>query len=542
MSNLIQNLQNASIYPHPVKYFKVQETHASWVILTGDFAYKIKKSVKFGFGLDYETLAARKHYCEEELLLNKKTAPFLYNAVLPITGSIDKPEINGAGPVIEYALQMKEFPQTVLFSELIEHDGISLQQIDALAEVVAHFHQQATICTDEQLGTAAAIHKPVLENFSQMVPFLEKTMQLLPEEKKQHLQSAYLTIAHVKSWAEQQYSQNEIIHQQRKRNGCIRACHGDLYLKNILLWENQPTLVDCIEFTDELRWIDVCCDIAFLLMDLIDHQRPDFANTLLTRYLEITGDYEMLSILYYYQTYRAMVRTKVAIISVFQKISAGDDYAEDLQDFYHYLNLANEITKFTVSGVVLMYGYSGSGKSTLAHLLTQLPHFVQIRSDVERKRLAGLPTFAPTPEPLKKDLYGSQQTADTYQRLIEITEIGIQAGFVMIVDATFLKLEQRQPFLKLAQQHHVPWVILHCDAPVDFLQERIKERRGKSGEPSDADLNVLTIQLQTREALTEEELTHTIYIDAHQLLHMETDAFVNFYLNLVGQIDERLHG
>ena len=284
-------------YPDPVDRVEFIETHISQVFLTGQYAYKVKKAVDFGF-LDFKELNKRKFYCEEELRLNGRLAPEIYLEVIPITKSQNEILYNGDGEVIEYAIKMKQFNQDGLLSNLVEENRLTIEHIIDLSKVIAEFHQQiSSIDQSSELGNADEILKPVLHNFEILRPILQPDQLSVLEEIEQKT----LTL----------HKQLSDFFITRKTNGFIRECHGDLHLGNITLINNRVIPFDGIEFNDSFRWIDTMSEIAFLIMDLEDHKRKDYANEFINRYLEYTGDYQGLTGLRYYKIYRAMVRAKV---------------------------------------------------------------------------------------------------------------------------------------------------------------------------------------------------------------------------------------
>lgn len=255
ISHLIRALQDEALYDHPVTGFTVVETHISWVMLTGDFAYKIKKPVNLGF-LDFSTLEKRRFYCEEELRLNRRLAPQLYLAVVAITGTVDKPRLNGEGKVIEYAVKMRQFDQARQFDRLLARGRLRAEHIDRVAALIAAFHRRAAAAaTDSLYGSPELVWQPVAENHDQILPLLRDT----DDEAR---------LRRIQAWFEQQFTRHRPLFLRRKAEGRIRECHGDLHLANIALFDHEVVIFDCLEFNDRLRWIDVISDAAFLVMDL----------------------------------------------------------------------------------------------------------------------------------------------------------------------------------------------------------------------------------------------------------------------------------
>ncbi len=518
---LIQNLQNATAYDHPTKYFKVLETHISWIILTGQYAYKIKKPVNFGF-LDYSTLEKRGFYCHEEVRLNQLFASALYLDVVTINGDPNKPEINGEGPILEYAIKMSEFPQENLFTELNKNNKITPELVDQLAALIAEFHHKTPVAAPGSIfGTPESVHGPVQQNFDQVSPLLSD-----PQDLKQ--------LQQLEKWAQQQFSQHKTLFAQRKQQGFIRDCHGDLHLGNIILYNHKPMIFDRIEFNDDFRWTDVMADVAFLMMDLEDHQQFAYSRRFLNKYLEITGDYQGLAILPYYQAYRAMVRAKISLFRLAQPgISPQEQQA--IQQKYrgliklatHYAFLEQQLSSQQENAITptlfITHGLAGSGKSSLARLLVEQIGAVQISSDVERKRLFGLVAAAQTESELNKGIYDPKVTTQTYEQLAKIASTILHSGYSVIVDATFLKFSHRDLFKQLTKTMQTPFVILHCDVPREQLENWIRGRQAKQKDPSEAGLEVLDMLTAAMEPLRADEKAETITIntanvDAKQLL------------------------
>ena len=285
----------------------------------------------------------------------------------------------------------------------------------------------------------------------------------------------------------------------------MRECHGDLHLGNITRWQGELTPFDCIEFNPGFRWIDVLSEIAFLLMDLDDHQRTDLGWRFLNAYLERTGDYEGLDVLRFYLVYRALVRAKVAMLRREQAATDTDEQERLATECCNYLDLATAYTTPRPVQITITYGLSGSGKTYGTQATIEQEQAIRIRSDVERKRLFGLAATERAAGDIDSGLYTADASRKTYTQLVRLTESVIQAGYPVIVDATFLKRWQRQLFRDLADHVGVPFRVLTFEASEEVLRKRIQQRM-MTGDASDATLTVLDHQLQTREPLTSEEL------------------------------------
>ena len=275
---------------------------------------------------------------------------------------------------------------------------------------------------------------------------------------------------------------------------------------------------DCIEFNASLRWIDVISEVAFLVMDLQDRHQPQFANHFLNSYLEITGDYAGLSVLSFYLAYRAMVRAKVNALRLEQKNINAEEKKQVRLAFESYLSLALSYEQQSQPKLIIMRGLSASGKSTLSQQLVNNTGAIRIRSDVERKRIFDHEATADTRSEIDRGIYSSQASERTYSRLQELASHIIKSGYSVIVDAAFLKHEQRQPFQLLAESLGVRYNILEITAPPDILRQRIIERKH---DVSDAGLAVLEHQLSNWQALHDCELISAITVNTVEPVDMD---------------------
>nr|WP_245399802.1 bifunctional aminoglycoside phosphotransferase/ATP-binding protein [Atopomonas sediminilitoris] len=497
---LLQALQNPALYPHPVEAFTLIETHISWVLLTGPFAYKIKKPVDFGF-LNFTALADREHFCREELRLNQRLTQDLYLDVLPITGSSDAPELGGNGEAFEFVLKMKQFPQAQLLDRLLAAEQLTSQHITQLAEQIARFHLNTPhVPADQPFGSPDVVMEPVRQNFEQVRGFLEA-----PADLRQLEQLA--------AWAEDSFTRLQPVLAARKANGFVRECHGDIHLANAAVIDGQVALFDCIEFNQPFRCTDVMADIAFLIMDLQDRQQHAAANSLLSQYLEITGDYAGLAVLPFYTAYRAMVRAKIALFGLAH--AANDaERAQGFARYRSYANLAESYSAIPSRFVAITHGVSGVGKSTVSLQLVSELGAIRVRSDVERKRLLGEQP-ASQQDALGQGIYSAQASEQTYRHIHQLAEQILQAGFSPLLDATYLKHAQRQAACDLAEEHATPFLILDCQAPDEQIAQWLEERRQAGDDPSDASLEVMRAQQASREPLSQEEQQHAKFINTH---------------------------
>lgn len=498
---LFAALEHPECYPHPVAGVRVIETHISWVMLTGSHAYKIKKPVNLGFA-DFTTLGLRRHYCEEELRLNRRFAPGLYLDVVSIRGDARAPRIGGEGPVLDYAVKMREFPQEALASARLASGAFGAAEIDALAALVAGFHAATPAARpDDRLGAPGAVLASALQNFEQMLPLLKTS----PDDR---------ALRALRQWTEREFAARQAAFEARKRGGFVRECHGDLHLGNIVVLDGRPVPFDCIEFNEELRWIDVMSEIAFLAMDLEDRGRGDLAWRFLNRYLEATGDYAGLGVLRFHLVYRALVRAKVHLMRSRQPGLRRTEKARLARAFQDYLRLAGRLAAPKRVALILAHGLSGCGKTTLTQPLVELLGAVRLRSDLERKRLHGLAPLSSSGSGLGSGIYTAEATAATYRRLGELAQDALRAGYPVVVDAAFLKRPERDAFRAIAERLDAPFLILDFHAPQEVLRTRVAERLAVADDASEADLAVLEHQFAAREPLTPAEMAAAFAVDA----------------------------
>lgn len=503
---LISSLLNPALYAHRVENIELIETHISWVILTGPYAYKIKKPLNLGF-LDFTRLEKRHFYCNEELRLNQRLAAGIYLDVIPITGTPELPVLNGKNKAIEYAVKMHQFPQAAQLDRLLESSGLDAEKMDAVAHLISDFHQQADRAKpDTHYGDLEHVYRPIKENFRLI-------RELIFDDK-------YLSsLTELEHFAQSKYALLKPVFEQRKQEGFIRECHGDLHLRNLAWFQEGPLAFDCIEFNPDFRWIDTMSEVAFFVMDLQDRGQSQLAQRFLNSYLEDTGDYAGLAVLPYYLCYRALVRAKIDLIRAQQSGESEQDVMKT--DFLAYLQLANSYTHPPAPKCIITRGLSASGKSTLTQLLLQRMGAMRIRSDVERKRLFGLKAKEDSRANIDQGIYSTEATRRTYEKLIELAETILDAGYSVIVDAVFLNFKQRDRFQELAVEKQVPYLILEFIASPDSLRKRIQARKD---DVSEADLAVLENQLAHWEPLFENEKRYRIKVNTEDSLN--PDSFV----------------
>ncbi len=501
-------LQDPRSYPHAADRVERIETHISRVFLAGDYAYKVKKPVNLGF-LDFSTLDSRRHYCEEELRLNRRTAPDLYLEVVPVTGTADEPRMGGAGAAIDWALKMRRFPQEALADRLAARGELGAEKIDALATALAGFHARIPAARARSaFGATRNVLAPALANFDAVESLVGD-----PGEQQR--------LERLRAWTHAEAARLRAAFAGRRRDGRVRECHGDLHLRNIAFLDGRPLLFDCIEFSEELRWIDVMSELAFLVMDLLDHRLAGAAWRLLNAYLEASGDYEGVRVLRFYLVYRAMVRAKIACVSAQQAADDAGRHTAQQREYVDYLALAESLSQAVHPGLALMHGLSGSGKTFVSQALLERCAAIRVRSDVERKRLPGPAPLARSGAAPGSGAYAVEATTRTYARLAQLARVIVESGWLAVIDAAFLARRERDAFAALARELGVRLAIVSCSAAQDTLRRRIERRSAAGKDASEADLAVLEYQNATQDVLGEDELGRATRVDTGNAAALE---------------------
>jgi uncharacterized protein len=494
---LIQQMLVPEFYPHPVTMpIESIQTHISIVLLTGEFAYKLKKPVNFGF-LDYSTVAKRQHFCHEELRLNQRGAKELYLEVVAIAKQGDRYQFGSTGEIVDYAVKMVQFPQANLLSNLFADGKITESEIEEVGTVVATFHARAS--TSEYInsfGTVNCIRQSIEDNYHHTEKYIGRVQTQVQYDE-------------TKAYSDRYFSEHSELFVERVTGGFIRECHGDLHLRNICCWHDKILLFDCIEFNEPFRLVDTMYDVAFVVMDLEARGRKDLANRFLNTYTERTGDWEGLQVLPLYLSRQAYVRAKVTSFLL------DDPYIPDpekqaaattARDYYHQ---AWAYTRVDRGKLMMLSGLSGAGKSTLGKQIAMRVGAIQLRSDAIRKHLGGIPLLARG----DASLYTPEMTARTYDRLLDLAQKLTARGFTVVLDAKYDRVTLRAAVIDLAQDRDIQLQILHCTAPAEVLRDRLRQR---TGDIADATVDLLVSQQAIWEDFTPAERSYVTTIDTTQ--------------------------
>jgi aminoglycoside phosphotransferase family enzyme/predicted kinase len=531
---LIAALRDPVCYDHEVSSVELCETHISWVLLTGQYAYKIKKPVDLGF-LDFSTLDRRRFYCLEELRLNRRLAPDLYLDVLGIVGTPDCPRFAplaadgrltriGEQP-FEYAVRMAQFPAHARLDHVLADGRFTPRLCDRLAAEIARFHAVAEVASPESAwGDPAHVRAPVADIFRQLGGWHD-----VHQPNVHPVGSSPDAYEAVRGWCDLEAVARESDFLRRKQTGRVREGHGDLHLANLVLLGDQVKLFDCLEFDENLRWIDVINDVAFAVMDLAARGHGPLAHRLLNAYVEAADDRDGLRVAPWYLVYRALVRGLVAGIRSRQPDLDDDGRGAAVEEVQRYVELAADYTRRKPPRLVLTHGVSGSGKSVVAQALVESRGAIRLRSDVERKRLFGLSADQSSDEATAARMYAADATERTYDRLAELSRTVVEAGFTAIVDATFLDYAQRARFRELAERLGAPFVILDVHAGESTLRQRVIDRARAGADPSEATVEVLEQQLALREPLSAVEQASAVRIDTQRPRVEAESDWINRY-------------
>nr|WP_244257792.1 bifunctional aminoglycoside phosphotransferase/ATP-binding protein [Paraburkholderia phymatum] len=484
-------MQRARIYRHPAGSIVRIETHISIVYLAGRFAYKIIKPVAPGFA-DFTAADTRRHCCEAQVRLNRPLARGLYLGVLPIRRRGRSLMLESKGHTVEYAVKMRRFDESGLFSSLARRGALSPRDIDRATQRLAAWHVHAP--RDAPLaryGGAALLRA--------QVDAVNASLQARCNAP---------ALRDIGAWCAQQLAQLADAIDRRRVDGFVRACHGDLHLDNVMRWRGEVSMFDCIDFDDALRWIDMANDIAFLVMDLRARAGTRLSNRLLNGWLEATGDYAALELMPLYVVYRALVRALVAFL--YSKSASHTKAAAAARDAARYLEIAAGETRKPPPVLLLCHGFSGSGKSVASRALAELSGAICLSSDVERKRLASTPAAHAR---LDGAHYTREARHAVYGHLLRLASSVVQAGYSVIVDATFLEHAHRRDFFTLAERLRVEARVLDFHAAPHILAERVVTRQRDRRDASDADTSTLSLQLNTAEPLTSDEMARTLAFD-----------------------------
>jgi aminoglycoside phosphotransferase family enzyme/predicted kinase len=497
----VQAMRQPAAYArlHPVAgVVRCIETHVSWVFLTGPYAYKVKKPLRLAF-LDYSSVDRRAVYCAEELRLNQRFAPTLYVDVVPIAGAPAAPRVGDTGaPPFEHALRMRQFDPDAELTQLLRRAAVTTDELAAFGARIAESHAGAPrLRPDTAMGQAAAVHRITLDNLDELARAMPDAADGAQRERLRRL-------------VDGEFGRVRDLLERRRSAGQVRECHGDLHCGNVVRWQGALLAFDALEFDPALRWIDVASDLAFLTMDLATHGHEELRRAALQAWLEASGDFEALAPLPYFEAYRALVRAKVAALRSRQSPDATD---AALMQARHYLDGIERRARRGPPLMIVMTGLSGSGKTWMAQRVAGSIGGLVVRSDIERKRLAGLQPLQSSNSPADGGLYTTEFNRLTYARLGDCAAHCVAGREHVVIDAASLRQGERALFMQLARTHGATLRIVHCQAPLAVLRQRLEDRAAAGTDASEATVALLDRQPGYWEPFSDTERAAVIAVE-----------------------------
>jgi len=490
---LIRAMMQANFYPYRADSVELRQTHISYVLLAGDYVYKVKKPVRFTF-LDYSSLEKRRHFCHEEIRLNRRLAATVYLDVLAIVGDGERFGLRDSPrqeeTICEYAVKMRRLPEEYFLDRLIQEGKARKEDFDRIAAILADFYATAAIDRASLYGSPEMIRLNLERNVAELAPCVGETLTL---DEFKHVQDYHLSFL----------TENRAIFETRARDGRVREGHGDLRAEHICL-EKDPVIFDCIEFSEEFRYCDAASEIAFLSMDLDYLGVPTLSNYFVTSFQNLTKDPGLSRLLPLYKTYRACVRGKVETLKSREPEVPEKEQREAKSRARRYFHLAYCYASGPCpAAIIVVCGLAGSGKSTIARILGARTGYQIFNSDVIRKQLAGIPLTSHLQHEYGAGLYNESVNALTYDCLLKQAEHGIKMGKGAIVDATFKDPQHRRLVIEMSSRTGVPVLFVECRASEETTFRRLQERQQRPGEVSDATVAVYLRQRKEFAPLTE---------------------------------------
>lgn len=477
--DLVLAMMEPGFYPRPPVEVTHKETHISHIFLADDLVYKVKKSVRYSF-LDYSTVAKRCHFLNQELILNRRLAPSVYLAVVPITHDESGWHLGGEGEPLEYTLIMRRLPEKRMLTFLLESGQVEPEMIRAVAEMLASFHAQAErVLPTSVLRYPRAVEKQWADNLADVQAFIGRGIDSE-------------TFAAVRDFGADFFETSEELLMQRAAQGWIRDVHGDLHCEHVCFAPEGIQIYDCIEFSPKLRCCDLASEVAFFLMDLEVRGGGGFVEPFLARYQELLDDPELTRLLPFYQCYRALVRGKVEALRARGDSSRASRY---------FRFAARQSWVRFKPFVIMISGLTGTGKTTLARELGELLGMPVISSDAVRKAIAD--RFGRVAASFNEGIYSVAMTERTYSRMAREAEKQVVKSNGAILDATFIQKSNRDKILRLADKLKVPLIFIRCVASDEATKERLTQRAAEGRDLSDGRWEIYTQQKKIQQPVDE---------------------------------------
>ena len=462
LSARVSELLQRRAFAHAADDPRLIETHISWVILAGEYAYKLRKPVNFGF-LDFSTLEKRRADCEAEVALNRRLCSDLYLGVVEV---VERPDgslaFGGSGTPVEPAVCMRRLPETSMLPILLERGRVDEHLMQRIAQRLAQFHAGAATGPGiDEYGDVALIRANWAENFSQvdaggLDPFTRLALQ---------------------SYVRRFLDDNVSLFEGRIASGRIRDGHGDLHAGSVCATRRQLYLFDCIEFNARFRCADVAAEVAFLAMDLEHFGRADLASAFVDAYVRASNDVDLLRLLEFYKCYRACVRGKVLRFRLSEPGLDAATSARLASDARAYFNLAYAIASpVDRPALVVVMGLPASGKTTFAHALASHLGLIHLSSEVTRKQLPGVRPTLHAPDPFEDGMYSRASSRRTYAAMRRKAARWLRRGKSVVLDATYGQRAERAAVRQLARRAGALVSFVLCRADESVFRARLAER------------------------------------------------------------------
>jgi aminoglycoside phosphotransferase family enzyme/predicted kinase len=508
LPRFVRALLDPAAYPHPVDRVELLQTHISYVLLAGEHVYKIKKPVDFAF-LDFSTLAKRRYYCRQELVLNRRLCADTYLDVSRIREREGRITVDGPGRVIEYAVHMRRLPAERMMDRLLEADAVTPSMMRRLAEKLARFHQEAE--TSQRIAEFGdwAIRYNQRENERQWAPYIGRTIR--PEQDRV-----------LRAYAAAFYARKAEVLRRRVKERRIRRVHADLR-SDAVCFVDGICVFDCVEFSRRVSLLDVARDVGFLAMDLDYRGRGDLAAAFVKRYLAASGDAELPQVLDFYACYSACVRGKVEAFLLDQAEVPARTKREAARASKRYFELACRYAAgLPPAMLVITCGLPASGKSSLARRLSEATGFEVLSSDVVRKDLAGLEPAEHRYEGFEGGIYAAEFTRRTYDELLSRARARLREGRSVILDASFMRREYRRAAALLTREEGAQFACLECRIEDATARKRLEKRVREGWDPSDARWEIFAAQKRRFQRPREVPAERLIVVAAEKALAGET--------------------
>ncbi len=514
---LVEAMFRPEFYPHRPEQVELIQTHISYIFIAGDYVYKVKKSVDFGF-LDFTTLDKRKYYCNEEMRLNRRLAPKVYLEVVEIGEDAGGNIVLGIKDrIVEYTVKMLKIPQEGMLKTLLHQGKVDHFVMDALARKLVDFHRHASTGGHiDEIGSVDTIRRNHDENFEQTESYINITLP----EVQYHFIKAYIYNF---------INSNHALFAKRVADHRIREGHGDLHLEHICIMDlgspdkapgrasdkdvdqfrmdydpDDIVIFDCIEFNERFRYDDVAAEVAFLAMDLDYNGYPDHAKIFLNAYIKYSGDYEIRSLLNFYKCYYAYVRGKVVGFEINDRSIRQEERNEAVKTAARYFDLAyTYAARMEKPTLILMAGLTGTGKSVRARLIAPRVGADIIQTDVVRKEILNIEPTEQHHEAFGKGIYSEEVTRKTYDRALELASEKLKEGKSVIIDASYKSRDNRLKAFAAAERLHADFFIIECICPENIIRERLNSRMSEKGEVSDGRWEIYQAQKRKFDPITE---------------------------------------